>query len=545
VSLAELLARGRVSPNNSKAKNQKSDYNQGSAARSDAIEQAAVLRLAIFAALSVAVYYLAFVRPYSLQHMWMSHQLDLDRLAPNDPAARWYILGGIVAAMLLYYLAWRTVSQLRSSPIAWVIVIGGAIASGAVLLYFYPLGSTDIWDYIIHGRMLALHHANPFVQVAANYPGDVFAWYAGWPFATSAYGPFWEVLAAATASLVPGPNIIQGVVAFKILVGVFLLASVGVVAMILRRVAPERALLGAFLLAWNPVVLYETLGNGHNDIVMVFWMLAAIHMLIDRRYTLGILALIAGALVKFIPLLMIPAAGLIALRDLPNWRDRAIFLVTTTIAGCALIFVAYQPFWVGPQVLSVARREAMYTSSLPAAIVIYLWPKLGWAVAAARISKIAATLTAIYAVYEGFRAMSDRSWHSFTRSAFSICMFYLLLTCLWFWDWYAVWPLALAAVLPSGHATRLAQIFGVAALSKPLVFGPLYQSFTPLPSEAWQQLRQGPSIMALPWIYCLYIFWDKILTKAQQRWDPSKRAAPAYAAVPSGEAYSRRERDEH
>ena len=76
---------------------------------------------------------------------------------------------------------------------------------------------------------------------------------------------------------------------------------------------PPRALAGTLLLAWNPLILYETLGQGHNDVAMLFWVLACAWCLARRRYTLAVLALVAGALFKFVPLLLLPAAGLIAL----------------------------------------------------------------------------------------------------------------------------------------------------------------------------------------------------------------------------------------
>ena len=119
------------------------------------------------------------------------------------------------------------------------------------------------------------------------------------------------------------------------------------------------------LLAWNPVVLYVTLGNGHNDVTIVFCMLAAVWALIHRHYTLTILALVIGALFKFIPVLL-PAAGLIALRNLSNLRARLHFLVVTTLSTLALIALAYGPFWYGIGTLDLGWRVRLFTASLPA-----------------------------------------------------------------------------------------------------------------------------------------------------------------------------------
>ena len=74
----------------------------------------------------------------------------------------------------------------------------------------------------------------------------------------------------------------------------------------------------------------------------------------------------------------------------------------------------------------------------------------------------------------GGPAARDASWLSFPRAAFAILVFYLLLTCLWFQNWYAVWPLALAALFPPGYEVRLAVLLGYAGLAKPLIFEPLW-----------------------------------------------------------------------
>lgn len=124
-------------------------------------------------------------------------------------------------------------------------------------------------------------------------------------------------------------------------------------------------------------------------------------------------------------------------------------------------------------------------------------------------------------------------------------MFYLLLTCLWFWPWYAIWPLALAPMLPSGYAARLAQIFGVAALSKALAFGPLYAWHqSPSHDWIWQQERLGPTVMAAPLFYATYGLLATSIQKLQQRLRPSDAgqgaAPPAFAMLPARDRYHQR-----
>jgi len=477
-----------------------------------------LLVLAGAASLSLLLYWLAFVQPYGLIPWQDYNQLDLQRISLAHPAARWYLLLAFAAQSLIYLLARRVVRELKG-PAAWIVVLGGALAMGLLLLFLFPLGADDIFDNIMHGRIVAVYRANPFVQVIAQYGRDPLRPYVGWPYAPSAYGPLWEMLAGATAWLtdrLAGADVVANVLAFKLVGGLFLAGSVGLVASILRRVNPQRALEATLLLAWNPVVLYETMGNGHNDIAVVFFILATAWALLTRRHILAILALVAGALIKFVPVLLIPAAGLIALRDLPDGRARARFLVIGAALALALIVVAYAPFWQGPQVLSLLRREHLYTTSLPAAAYAYLARLWNPERAAGAISKVTYAWTVLFAIGMGFRAFWDRAWDSFVRSAFYTLMFYLMVTVLWFQNWYSLWPLSLAVVLPPGRAARLGYVFAFATLSKPFVFGPMFLWPVPMPPEWWRELRLGPAVMAVPLAYAVWAAADELRCRVRR-----------------------------
>ncbi len=499
-------------------------------------------------ALSVLCYWVFFVRPFGLLELAHRPLLDLFKLSQTDPAARARVIAGYVVLGALYWLGWRAAQRVerQDAHAAWLVVVASALIAAGVLLFMYPFGAADLFDNIMHGRILGLYHGNPFTDVAAQFRGDPIYAFTAWKRTTSAYGPAWEMLAGGTAWLVhqivgvshpPRVSVVANAIAFKLLSGAFLAASVAVVVLILRRKAPERALAGVVLLAWNPVILVETLGNGHNDIAMIFWVLAAAWALVGGRYTLAVLALVLGALVKFVPVLMLPAAVLIAVRELgvnggergregeresnghqppaishmryairtTHYAIRPIlrFLLITSAASIALIVLFYAPFWQGVEILNIKGRQALFTASLPAATWAALLPSLGRELAGQRVSTVAAALTALFTLWQGMQAWRDRSWLSFTRASFHIIMFYLLITCLWFQSWYAIWPLGLAALLPPGHAARLAALFGYVALAKPLAFEPLWLWQHPLPPKAWRELRLGPALMALPIVYAL------------------------------------------
>jgi hypothetical protein len=240
---------------------------------------------------------------------------------------------------------------------------------------------------------------------------------------------------------------------------------------------------------------------------MAFWILLSIWWLARGRRERSILALVTGALFKFLPLLLLPAAGLVALRTLRGTAARLRFVAVTGSAAVALVLLAYAPFWHGSETLGVERRRGMMTSSLPATVTALLKPPLGETQATEGVSLAAGVATALFALYQGVRAGRGPSWQSYARATFMVLMFYLLFTCLWFQQWYAVWPLGLVPLVPAGHLAWLGVTFGFAVLAKPLIFEPLWLWPHPQPDRSWLELRLGPAVLALPWLLALGALW--------------------------------------
>lgn len=473
----------------------------------------ALLLLGGLAGLSLTIYLWAFVGPYNLLDWYQERRLTLRYFTKTDPSAPWWLVWAFLMQGGLYWLGWRLALQVRGRA-AWIIVLTGAATFSLALLFFYPLDAGDIFDNIMHGRILGVYGANPFQDAPKMFSSDPFLPYAVWKRTPSAYGPIWEAWAGGVARLA-GDGLLANVLAFKLLGAFFLLLGLGLVFVMLQRLAPERALAGVVLLAWNPVVLYETIGNGHNDIAMAIWILAAAWAVLARRYTLAILALLVGVTVKLIPLLLLPIVVVLALRDLPDVRARLRFLLVTSLAGAAFLVIAYGPFWNGLQELGLYRRTYLFTASLPATLYAGLTLTLGLKNIGPQISMVAGGLTALFVLWQSRRTWRDHSALAFIQAAFNILMFYLLVTCMWFQQWYTIWLLILAAVLPPGHSARLAVLFSFTALlAKHLIAGPLLFWATPRAPRPWLELRFGPAVLLLPWLYTLLAWRLTQQTKA-------------------------------
>jgi alpha-1,6-mannosyltransferase len=462
--------------------------------------------------LSFLVYWLLLVRPIYLLDLFERGRIDNTYSYWVKPAFRhrmWLVFG---ALGFLYWLGWQAAQRLRGR-LAWLVVAGTAAACGGVLLLLYPFDAADIFDNIMHGRILGLYAANPFWQTGASFSHDPFYRYMAWKAIPSAYGPLWELWAGGVARLA-GEGVIANVLAFKLLAGAFLGGSLLLVGVILRKVAPQRALAGFYLLACNPLVLYETLGNGHNDAVIVFWILAAVLALIYQRYTLAVLALVAGMLFKFIPLLLLPAAIALALNNLPGGQPRLRFLLLSAGMSLVLVAAAYFPFWHGLATLNIAGRTNLFSTSLPAVIFQALKPSLGRAPAAALVSLAAAILTLLAALWLAARASRNASraatWQSFAQTACDLLLFYLLASCLWLQQWYFLWPLGLVALLGPGRRQRVVAFASLAVLSKQFIVGPVLLSPHPLFPQPYLELYLAIGVLGLPWLAALYAAWPAL-----------------------------------
>lgn len=510
------------------------------------------LILLLCAAMSLGIYILAFTRLSFLPDVWnvplkSGAQISLRTIDSGAGLARFQLVTGFAALGVLYFFAYRAAKQAKTR-LDTAVVVTAAAGFGFVLLFMYPFGAADIFDNITHGRMIAFYDANPFQQVANDFRSDPFLPYAAWRTSRSAYGPLWELMAGVTARLA-GSALVTNILAFKLLPGLFWVLTLIVAWVMLRRAGARPALPGFLLLAWNPLILYEVWGNGHNDMAMAFFVLLAAWMMLEQRYTLAVVSLVAGALIKYMPLLLIPLAGLIALRALPTWRRRILFAASAAVVSLALIVVTFQPFWVGPQTLTIGRRATMLSGSIGSALHSILVdgpPKLDKEDTAKSITTGLAALTAAAALFAAWRGQRRPTWQSFVHHSFGIFMFYLLVTVPWFQQWYAIWPLVLLPFLDA-PARSLALVFGFAVLGKQLWVDPaLFWSrrWTPLPSR---EIGFALGNLAISWLYALFLAREPIrraaraATQVLRRLRPRSRPTPALIPVTGKDDHPDRE----
>ena len=256
--------------------------------------------LVVLGGVSGVAYYLGFVHPYLLSQYYNTPLQDLAKIsrATAQSANEWGFTWVVVFAC--YYAAFRICPPAEGVTrafrrVAFVLICAGAAFFAFNLLFMYPVGAADLFDQIFRARLTSHYGLNPFMTTPGSIAGDPLQAFVAWRGDPSPYGPMWETLAAGT-SLLAGANLWGNLIAFKLLVigayGVGTLLSYG----ILRAIKPDWALRGMLFFAWNPLVLFEVAGNGHNDAVVIMFMLAGVFFFVRARQVAFIPALVLGAL---------------------------------------------------------------------------------------------------------------------------------------------------------------------------------------------------------------------------------------------------------
>ena len=226
-------------------------------------------------------------------------------------------------AFAFFGLALARIRRYEHLPHAGLAVLAVAVAARLALLPAAPSLSGDIYRYVWEGRVI-LHGGNPYQQspddpaLAALRDRVIYPGINHKDLATI-YPPLAEAGFALVALVSPT------VAAFKAwnLLHDLALVLVLMAWALARGASPVRVI----AYAWNPLVLVEYSGSGHNDPVALLWLGVALRLARERP-VVSALALVAGVLTKLAPLAALP----FLMRRWP-WRAR---LVAATLLALGL-----------------------------------------------------------------------------------------------------------------------------------------------------------------------------------------------------------------
>lgn len=451
----------------------------------------------LVSAVALEVISLLFVRAFPLVRIYAVPLMDLGKLTHLKLGPLATFLAGLLLMWAIYLAGYRlALGRCYRWGLPWLLVSGGVLAVTLSLLY--PVTANDLFDTFFNARILSHYHVNPLVVPAASFPNDPFMPYKAWVYEHAGDGPLWWEL-SLVVSVPAGANLLAGVLGLKLLVVLFYVASIPLVWLAVERSHPENAFAATLLYAWNPVLLYEGAGNGHIDLVMMFYVLAAWCALQYRRDWLVLPLLALSVLTKFVTaLLVVPFVWYLA-RSATGVRQLALRAAGGVLA-LALSAVVYAPLWSGVGSTVVEGRQKFLTTS-PAILLQYYFGTHAWSMRlASAVGEHGGTdapgTLARYVVYVAFGLCylwfawrAGRSRAELLRCCCMILFCYLAIATLWFQPWYLAWLVVPATLVPTNTAmVRRVAVFCVSSLAPYYTFYVWVAKDQPLPWPTMQTI---------------------------------------------------------
>ena len=374
---------------------------------------------------------------------------------------------------------WRR-SKLAPRDLAWSAVALTVLA-GSLL----PADSSDVLEYIGFGRLVAVHHVSPYLHTYSEFT-DRFSPSVTWD-EPMPYGPVVLPIFA-----------LAGVVSeHSVLIAIYVLKSVWVLihllnAWLIYRLAksltpaPEYAF---FVFAFNPLILLEQAGNGHNDGLLILCGLLALLALQRGSERLALCLALLSALVKTPGLFWL--AGIVAyLIQQRRWRGLVQGL-GASLAAMACIFTLIPGSGTTLNLMTMqgqASEDSLHTLLIDRAGALCRALNSTWGYEDLfRLDRL--IFSALFLGVCAWRLASIRDVASLIREVGYLLLILLLGYAVWVFPWYVTWLLPIAALTDSG---RLRRTICVASGSMLALYAFPYALTRQPPVHAiWPALRLG------------------------------------------------------
>lgn len=413
--------------------------------------RARLILLLICALGSALIYLVAFALPYPIDSGVRRPLQHFGTLSGPSLGATIQFLGALALLFALYLAGVRLCEGLQASAATFLCVFGGGGLSGVVLLWTYPIFSLDIFYYMAADRIWTVVGENPFVVPPLHAPNDPFFPYVWWGHYVLPYGPLWPWLGALAGSLGRG-EIGPTLLGFKTLAFAGYLACVPLIAWASRGLSQNRWLMGSCIFAWNPLVLLELVGGGHNDAIALVPAALALALWIRGSSALAATTLAVSILVKLTAIVLLPALLYESALRAARLRKLRPWVGLHLLPATGLALAAWIPFWQPEALLSQMQEGGQYYQSVTSVVAAVFPPSSNRAPVVIAQVVLVAAFTAFY--LRNLPRLAERGRPAL-RAMWSLSVFYFLVVAPFYSSWYIVWPILLAGALAERRVTYL------------------------------------------------------------------------------------------
>ena len=380
-----------------------------------------------------------------------------------DPVRWWYAphLGGAArllcyAGMLAVVIAWLRLAKSDASGHALGLV---AIGWSVPLLLGPPLFSHDLFSYLAQGTIANLgrspYEFPPVVLVHLGHANTLHAVSPFWRRTTAPYGPLFVALVREIVSLT-GNDLVLGTVLVRLVdfLGLILMARYVPRLAAALGASPRRA---AWLVVLNPLILFELVSPGHNDLLMVGGLVLGVLLAVEGRPLVAIAVCVLASTVK-VPALMAAAFIAVAwIRSLPDLQAKVRAIVQSAAASVAVLALVswvsgFGTDWLSSSVFSTPNRVHLAITPSTA---------LGWTIAqiahgldlhvSTRHLESAFALVSLAIVALVALKRAARVDVPTLPRHLGVVLIALALGGPAAWPWYFAWGIALLAACPPGR----------------------------------------------------------------------------------------------
>ena len=207
--------------------------------------------------------------------------------------------------------------------------------------------------------------------------------------------------------------------------------------------SPVQRALAVSLFGWLPISFYQTVGEGHNDIVMVFFLLLWMYLVSKNKYQFTALTLTASALIKYItaPLLLLEIIQAGWKQGIFSRKYLFVWVVSVLFVGIVLA-----PFWRGFDFFRPVTEMRSWAFLTPAYALI----SLAYMIHIPLLARLSPYLTDLlfvgFVFYYGIDFYRYRKFREFEAFTLAVLCAVLFMGVGHVWPWFIIWVLAPAAV---------------------------------------------------------------------------------------------------
>ncbi|MFA6392169.1 MAG: hypothetical protein WCW66_05515 [Patescibacteria group bacterium] len=377
-----------------------------------------------------------------------------------------------IGLIVLYWLAYKSIKNTKENIKKIVILF--SILFSITFIIAPPIGSADVYNYAYRARVKTVYEQNPYLVATENYPDDLFYNFSPkeWNFMTMQYGPLWASVSIGF-SKIAGDNFFWNIFLYKLLALLSFFGSAYLINRILKITNPGKSLQGALLYLWNPLILFETINNAHNDILMIFIVLLAVYLVLKKKYIPSLLVLLLSVLLKYITILLVPVFLYFILKNFQKKGDKMKLVLKAGCLAVIIIVLFYFPFWDGIRTFNGIFQQSQIFSFLNFSLLPGFVFGISYVVGSnyswsydtlSMISRNVGLVTfVLFYIYQHSKMLITRNI-DLIFYVFLILLSYILLAVTYLQPWYFIWLIPLAVLMDRKYFPHFIAISSVVGL---------------------------------------------------------------------------------